>query len=598
MSGDFDHPSPLDNVIPLKVDLSQARTTGWTPGAPWRQGLGSVVHADQMIPVADGVSLSADITTPKAPGRYPAALAFAAYSHQLQSSGAPTGTNESGEPSLFADRGYAHVHVSRRGMGRSQGDSVVFFNETDVDDHVAVIEWCAAQPWCDGSVVLFGTSYFGVVQPLVAVRQPPALKAFFANGVDTDYFRQIVMTGGAPQVDFLTLSMCANFTESQEALHVPPIARAALSQILNSPLKRLWEPTIQKRMTKIQASFKARGPALKYRKLFADWVFDGKSRATHSIPSGPYAELGKIETPFVVVEDMGAMNLHQFGAYDLFQNAGAPADRKWLIMTPPEYALPVYRWQLEALAFFDHVVHDADNGYADQAPVRYRPDGAAVDGYKNAQSFPIVGAEKTRFYFASGGEDAQTHKLSPMPGEGRNSWAATPFGAIVPPGLDEAANPMLTFEIPVAMDIEYAGPVTISLQFSCSEIDSHVFAKLSRVDLAGVAHQLSMGSIRPALRRIDPKRGTACEIAIDMDAPEPLVPYQPVILKFSLSPRPVTLRPGERLRLDIASRSDLLFSDVAHGYEQFQMVVPPYFSQNTLHFGAETYIEVEVVAPY
>ena len=51
---------------------------------------------------------------------------------------------------------------------------------------------------------------------------------------------------------------------------------------------------------------------------------------------------------------MGAMNLHQFGAYDLFQNAGTPADRKWLIMTPPEYALPVYRGQLEALAFFDH----------------------------------------------------------------------------------------------------------------------------------------------------------------------------------------------------------------------------------------------------
>lgn len=55
-------------------------------------------------------------------------------------------------------------------MGRSQGDSVIFFNDTDVDDHVAVIEWC------DGNVVLYGISYYAIVQPLVAIRQPPALK--------------------------------------------------------------------------------------------------------------------------------------------------------------------------------------------------------------------------------------------------------------------------------------------------------------------------------------------------------------------------------------------------------------------------------------
>ena len=129
-----------------------------------------------MIPVADGISLAADICTPKVAGRYPAVLAFSAYSHQLQSTGAPTGTNETGEGPVFADRGYVHVVVSRRGMGRSQGDSVVFFNETDVDDHVAVIESAARQPWCDGQVVLFGTSYYAVVQPQVATRRPPSQK--------------------------------------------------------------------------------------------------------------------------------------------------------------------------------------------------------------------------------------------------------------------------------------------------------------------------------------------------------------------------------------------------------------------------------------
>jgi uncharacterized protein len=595
MTSDFDHPPLLDNLIPLKIRLDQAQTAGWTPGPAVRTGLGHIVHADQMIPVADGVSLAADITTPKVPGRYPAVVVFSAYSHQLQSSGAPTGTNETGEPQLFADRGYTHVVVSRRGMGRSQGESVVFFNDTDVDDHVKVIEWCAEQPWCDGNVVLYGISYYAVVQPLVAIRQPSALKGFFAQGTDTDYFRHMVMTGGAPQADFLTLWLGANFTVSQEELHVPPLVRAAASHILNSPLKHLWAPAVQGRVNSIMASFKTHTPDIKYRKLFADWVFDGKTRATHSIPAGPAGHLGKIQVPFVIVEDMGAMNVHQFGAYDLIENAGTPANRRWLIMTPPEFGLPVYRWQLEALAFFDHIVHGADNGYATQAPIRYFADGAPEGEYRTASAFPIPGARKTRLYLSSGGTDGRIHNLSSSPGTGCNAWAAVPFGGIVPPGLDEVANPLLTFEAQINEAVEYTGPVTASLQFSCSDIDSHVIARLSRVDETGTLHQLSMGSIRPALRRIDKARSTLSEIAIDMDKPEPLIPGEPVTLRFSLSPRPVLLKAGEKLRLDIGSRTDLLRSDPQHGYEQFEMIVPPYFSRNTLQFGELTYIEIERV---
>ena len=48
----------------------------------------------------------------------------------------------------------------------------------------------------------------------------------------------------------------------------------------------------------------------------------------------------------------------------------------------------------------------------------------------------------------------------------------------------------------------------------------------------------------------------------------------------------------ERLRLDVASRSDVLRSDVSHGYVQFDLPAPPYFSRNTLHYGPDTYLEL------
>jgi hypothetical protein len=104
-----------------------------------------------------------------------------------------------------------------------------------------------------------------------------------------------------------------------------------------------------------------------------------------------------------------------------------------------------------------------------------------------------------------------------------------------------------------------------------------------------------VGTIRPALRKIDAKRSTATEIAIDIDVPEPLVRNEPVTLRFSLTPQPVVLKAGERLRLDIGSRTDLLVSNVSQGRAQFQMQVPPYFSRNTLHYGAESYIELRRV---
>jgi uncharacterized protein len=99
--------------------------------------------------------------------------------------------------------------------------------------------------------------------------------------------------------------------------------------------------------------------------------------------------------------------------------------------------------------------------------------------------------------------------------------------------------------------------------------------------------------IRPARRRIDPSRGTRCEIAIDTDVAEPLVPGEPVTLMFSLTPAPVLVRKGEQMRLAIASRTDLLRSDQSHDHAHFDCQVPPYFSRNTIHCGEDSYVELD-----
>ena len=80
-----------------------------------------------LLPVLTGLEASVAVTDSSQSkqaeeSRYPAVVLFAAYSHELQQTGAPTGTNETGSAAVLADRGYNHVVVSRRGMGRSQAE--------------------------------------------------------------------------------------------------------------------------------------------------------------------------------------------------------------------------------------------------------------------------------------------------------------------------------------------------------------------------------------------------------------------------------------------------------------------------------------------
>lgn len=169
------------------------------------------------------------------------------------------------------------------------------------------------------------------------------------------------------------------------------------------------------------------------------------------------------------------------------------------------------------------------------------------------------------------------------------------MGAPLLGGMQEVINQLLTFEMTATEEMKFSGPVTAKLNFSCNEIDSYVVARLGRIALNGNYKLLSMGAISPARCRLEPERNTTCEIAIDTQLPKPLTAGEAVPLLFSLTPAPVFLRPGEKLRFEVGSRFDLLKSDVAHGYCHFDMQVPPYFSRNTLHYGEETYLELNFV---
>ncbi|MEP5730662.1 MAG: CocE/NonD family hydrolase [Sulfitobacter sp.] len=88
----------------------------------------------------------------------------------------------------FAERGYACLRVDIRGNGDSQGLMEDEYSAQELSDCVEVIEWLAAQTWCNGNVGMMGISWGGFNGLQVAALAPDALKAVITLCSTVDRF--------------------------------------------------------------------------------------------------------------------------------------------------------------------------------------------------------------------------------------------------------------------------------------------------------------------------------------------------------------------------------------------------------------------------
>ena len=129
------------------------------------------------IPVRDGVRLSARLWLPETPTGEPtpAVLEYIPYRKRDM-----VRVRDERNHAFFARHGYACVRVDMRGSGDSEGLMTDMYRPEELDDALEVIEWIAAQPWCDGSVGMMGTSWGGTASLQAAARRPRALGAIVA----------------------------------------------------------------------------------------------------------------------------------------------------------------------------------------------------------------------------------------------------------------------------------------------------------------------------------------------------------------------------------------------------------------------------------
>ncbi|MGI9365893.1 MAG: CocE/NonD family hydrolase [Rhizobiaceae bacterium] len=153
-----------------------------------------VEYPDMGITMPDGCRLSARVWMPKHAEQKPVPVILEHLPYRKRDG---TIVRDQLTHPWFAGHGYACIRTDMRGSGESEGLLHDEYLEQELQDACSVIEWAAAQPWCNGNVGMMGISWGGFNGLQVAQMQPAALKAVITLCSTTDrYADDIHYKGG------------------------------------------------------------------------------------------------------------------------------------------------------------------------------------------------------------------------------------------------------------------------------------------------------------------------------------------------------------------------------------------------------------------
>jgi predicted acyl esterase len=295
------------------------------------------------IPTSDGCRLSARIWLPEDAEEHPVPAVLEYIPYRKDDSTLPGDSRRHG---YLAGCGYAGVRVDIRGSGDSEGILLDEYLPQEQEDACEVIAWLAEQPWCTGSVGMFGISWGGFNALQVAARRPPALKAIISHCSTDDRYADDVHYMGGCLLGYYMLSWASTMLAFN--------ARPPDPKIVGEGWRELWLDRLD------------RTPPFAH-----EWV--SHQRRDEYWKQGSVCEdFSKIECAVYMVG----------GWADPYTNAvlrtleGYDGPRKGLIgpwgHTYPEDARPgpAIGFNQEAVRWWDHWLKGEDNGIMDEPLLR------------------------------------------------------------------------------------------------------------------------------------------------------------------------------------------------------------------------------------
>jgi predicted acyl esterase len=472
----------------------------------------SLSDYEAVIPMRDGVRLAADVIRPHAGGlRFPALVTTSVYTRQLQRSVIALGQNEAGISEFWVPRGYAHVIVDVRGCNDSEGEYDLF-GAQEQQDLYDIIEWVAAQPWCDGNVGMSGVSYMGRTQLFAAEQQPPHLKAIFPYDASCDFYRDACFHGG----------IATNFTTHWTQF------------VMNLNMTSARNPRVDRLKEKLEIMYSHKYP------------LDGPFYQERS--AAP--RLAKITIPSYFGCGWYMNELHLKGAFDGYNGTGA-IPKRMMIGPRPWPLRPWAGYHYEMLRWYDHWLKGMDTRVMEGAPIQLYIQGEDV--WRAENEWPLERTQWREFYLGGSGVGREG-ALVETPGH--EQTRRLEFDA----GSHEAwhGEPRLTYRsAPMAQALEITGPLALYLQASSTGTDTDWLVFLADESPDGNVRELCKGWLRASHRKIDPAKSTVAAPWHPHTAPEPLAPGEAYEFPVEFWPTCNVFRPGHRIRLEIANSDSI-----------------------------------------
>ncbi|MBW8352081.1 CocE/NonD family hydrolase [Bacillus sp. IITD106] len=140
---------------------------------------------ENMVEMRDGVKLMTRIYFPYGKGPWPVILERSPYPQQKQMLEITS--------KQFTKYGYVVVCQECRGKGDSQGNWIPFDNERN--DGLDTLDWIIKQEWMNGNIAMYGHSYGGFEQWILANQLPKEVKTLFIGVFGTERYAQMYMNG-------------------------------------------------------------------------------------------------------------------------------------------------------------------------------------------------------------------------------------------------------------------------------------------------------------------------------------------------------------------------------------------------------------------
>ena len=327
------------------------------------------------VAVRDGYRLDTRVWKPSESGSHPVIL----------ERGYDPGIDEHAE--RFVRAGY--VYVGQQTRGNLEGGMF----RTDNVDGYDCLDWISAQPWCDGRIAMYGRSFMGATQWLVAPEQHPNLKAIVPQVVNPDLWERGYWDHGALQLSHVARRIYRTRVSADNThkvaefggwdafyRHLPLIT---LDETVVGVKNRLWQEYV---------SHSQYGPY--WSDVSTLDKFD-RIRIPAYIHAGWYDNY-----PGALLK--AYQRLREVGATPEIRVHVDPTDHMGDVVGDRDFGEEPKHPQIElAVRWLDYVVRGVDNGMRDEPRIVFLTMGS--NQWRGESEWPLARTDFTKYYFHSDG---------------------------------------------------------------------------------------------------------------------------------------------------------------------------------------------------